>query len=118
MTPRAPDPVPEGGGPAGQPTADAMMARTIRITGPAGVLDVWLGTAGDLEALERDVREVSSQGADRLDLALDLVTRHCGTQAIRALDLAETMLDSMDARSRLLFGIREDGGWRGPEQIW
>lgn len=66
MTPRTPDPLPEGGGPAGQPTADAMMARTIRIIGPAGVLDVWLGTAGDLEALERDVREVSAQATDRI----------------------------------------------------
>jgi hypothetical protein len=28
------------------------------------------------------------------------------------------MVASMDARSRLLFGIREDHGWRGPEQLW
>ena len=56
--------------------------------------------------------------AGRLDLALDLVTRHCSTEALRSLDLGETMADSMDARSRLLFGIREDRAWRGPRRLW
>ncbi len=54
---------------------------------------------------------------DQLDSARDLITRHCSTEAIRALDLGETMAASMDARSRLLFGVREDRPWRGPEQL-
>lgn len=84
------------------------------------VTPVWEAFEREQVRLLADVMEMAEVlvDADRLDLALDLVTRHCGTQATRALDLAETMLDSMDARSRLLFGIREDGGWRGPEQIW
>ena len=52
------------------------------------------------------------------DLARDLITRHCSTEAIRSLDLGETMANSMDARSRLLFGIRDDRAWRGPTQTW
>jgi hypothetical protein len=28
------------------------------------------------------------------------------------------MVASMDARSRLLFGIRDERTWRGPEQVW
>jgi dipeptidase len=56
--------------------------------------------------------------AQRFDLARELLTRFSHGQALRALDLGEAMVDSMDARSRLLFGIRDDGGWRGPEQLW
>jgi dipeptidase len=84
------------------------------------VVPVWEAFERDQLELLADVMETAGAliDGDRLDLALDLVTRHCGAQAIRALDLAETMVDSMDARSRLLFGIREDRGWRGPEQIW
>jgi hypothetical protein len=56
--------------------------------------------------------------AGRPELARDVVTRFSHAQALRALDLGEAMVASMEARSRLLFGIRDDGGWRGPEQIW
>lgn len=56
--------------------------------------------------------------AGRGDLATDLLTRYCSTEAIRSLDLGETMAASMDARSRLLFGIRDDRAWRGPRQTW
>lgn len=84
------------------------------------VTPVWEAFEREQAALLADTLEAAGALIDtgRLDLALDLVTRHCGTQAIRALDLAETMTASMDARSRLLFGIREDAGWRGPDQIW
>ncbi len=56
--------------------------------------------------------------AGRAELARALMTRACGDEAIQALDLAETMLDSMEARSRILFGIREDRAWHGPAQLW
>lgn len=58
--------MPTGGGPDGQPTADAMMARTLRIVGPAGAIDVWLGDCRDPAALETDVREVSARGLSRI----------------------------------------------------
>ncbi|MDH4335475.1 MAG: C69 family dipeptidase [Chloroflexota bacterium] len=79
------------------------------------------------EAFEREqaagVERVSRIGETLLaagleNLVVDLVTGHCSTEAIRSLDLGETLAASMDARSRLLFGIRRERGWRGPERIW
>jgi hypothetical protein len=79
------------------------------------------------EAFEREQGELLAAVTDtanilvtagRLDLARDLLTRHSAEQALRALDLGEAMVASMDARSRLLYGIREGREWRGPAQIW
>jgi hypothetical protein len=56
--------------------------------------------------------------AGRGDLARELLTRFCSTEALRGLDLGEAMLGSMEARSRVLFGIRDEPGWRGPEVLW
>jgi dipeptidase len=61
-------------------------------------------------------RILSDRGEQRL--ARQLLTRFSETQALRSLDLGEAMLTSMEARSRLLFGVREDRSWRGPEQLW
>lgn len=47
-----------------------------------------------------------------------VLTRLAADEALRALDLAETMLASMDARAQLRFGVRRTKGWRGPEVIW
>ena len=68
----------------------------------------------------RDVAESASvlATAGHPDLARDLLTRFCSTEAVRSLDLGEAMLSSMEARSRVLFGIRDEPGWRGPEQLW
>jgi hypothetical protein len=54
----------------------------------------------------------------RADLARNMLTSYSTTQALRGLDLGEAMLVSMEARSRILFGIRADVTWRGPEQLW
>jgi len=48
----------------------------------------------------------------------ELLTRHCSARAQSSLALGEAMLESMDQRSRVLFGIRTDLEWRGPAQIW
>jgi hypothetical protein len=72
--------------------------------------------AAGLRAIEAAAGALVAAGRD--GTAADLVTRYCSDQAIRALDLGETMANSMDARSRLLFGIREDRTWRGPGQLW
>jgi hypothetical protein len=84
------------------------------------VTPVWEAFEREQAASLADVRSMTETlvQAGQLDLARDLITRHCSTEAIRALDLGETMAASMDARSRLLFGIRADQAWRGPEQIW
>ncbi len=54
----------------------------------------------------------------RGELARDLLTRFCLIEALDALDLGDAMVESMERRSRVLFGIRDDPGWRGPEQLW
>jgi dipeptidase len=79
------------------------------------------------EALEHAIAErlgiVEEQArvliaAGRPELVRALLTRLCHGEALAALDLGEAMVDSMDRRSRLLFGIRDEPGWRGPEQLW
>ena len=52
------------------------------------------------------------------DRAADLLTQFSADRAVAALDLGDVLLASMDARSRLLYGIRDEPGWRGPEQVW
>jgi hypothetical protein len=47
-----------------------------------------------------------------------LLTRLAADEALRALNLAEAMVTSMDARAQLLFGVRRTTGWRGPEVVW
>ena len=56
--------------------------------------------------------------AGRADLAEDLLTRFSSTEMLYALNLAEAMVASMDARSRVLFGVRSSRKWRGPEILW
>jgi hypothetical protein len=84
------------------------------------VTPVWEALERELAAAARDVAESADvlATAGRADLARDLLTRFCSTEALRSLDLGEAMLNSMEARSRVLFGIRDERGWRGPEQLW
>jgi dipeptidase len=84
------------------------------------VSPVWEMFEGEQAAALDDVARMAETllSAGQPDLARRLLTRHCSTEAIRSLDLGETMAASMDARSRLLFGIRDDRPWRGPRQLW
>jgi dipeptidase len=84
------------------------------------VTPVWEAFERDLAARLPDLGEIARLliEGDRADLAEDFLTRACASEAIRGLDLGEAMLQSMEARSRVLFGIRDDAAWRGPEQIW
>ncbi len=79
------------------------------------------------EALERDLAVGAAEARDaarilldagRGDLARGLLTRFASSSATDALGLAAAMADSMDLRSRVLYGIRDEPGWRGPERIW
>ena len=84
------------------------------------VTPVWEALEQELAATVRDVAESADvlAAAGRGDLARELLTRFCSTEALRGLDLGEAMLGSMEARSRVLFGIRDEPGWRGPEVLW
>ena len=73
--------------------------------------------------LASDVPDVTASAgllfaADRPDLARDLLTRYCAGEALRGLELGEAMLASIEARSRVLFGVRDETSWRGPDQLW
>lgn len=76
------------------------------------------------EALERGLAEEAAEvvgtaalliDSGRTDVAARYMSRYCGEAAIRGLDLGEAMLNSIEARSRVLFGLRDDSSWRGPE---
>ena len=84
------------------------------------VTPVWEALERELAATVPDVAESASilAAAGRDDLARDLLTRFCSAEALRGLDLGEAMLASMEARSRVLFGLRDEPGWRGPEVLW
>ncbi len=70
----------------------------------------------DLVDVVRSARMLTDQSEP--DLARRLLTRFSTDQALRSLDLGEALLNSMEARSRLLYGVREERSWRGPEQLW
>ena len=84
------------------------------------VTPVWEAFEAEQGVLLAEVLETADTliTAGRADLAERLLTRHAATQALRSLDLGEAMLSSMEARSRVLFGVRAEPGWRGPEQLW
>ncbi len=77
-----------------------------------------------LEAAERRALDDAIEqariliSAERPDLASDLLTRFSSDLARGALEVVETMADSMEVRSRILHGIRDEPGWRGPEIDW
>lgn len=72
--------------------------------------------ASDLPGILRSAQILADHGERAL--AQRLLTRFSQTQALRSLDLGEALLNSMEARSRLLHGLREDRNWRGPHQLW
>jgi dipeptidase len=84
------------------------------------VTPVWEALEHELADSVPDVADSAALllGAGRGDLARDLLTRYCTTESLRGLDLGEAMLESIEARSRVRFGVRDEGSWRGPEQLW
>jgi hypothetical protein len=90
--------------PAALPMAPGAGAALLRVVGPNGPLDVWLGGEGDHSALEADVRAVGalgSKGLPALAVALgDVAARH---------KLEVRVIPRMDARGSsilVLFGSR------------
>ncbi|HVJ43903.1 MAG TPA: C69 family dipeptidase [Dongiaceae bacterium] len=56
--------------------------------------------------------------AGKPDRASEYLTYYCHTELRAALDLAETLAQGLDVRTRLLFGISDDLEPRSAEQIW
>lgn len=93
-----------GAGLATMLPADKPKASLLRVVGPSGALDVWLGDAGDDSALEADVRDVSARGIaglPALAMALgDVATRH--KLEVRVIP----RMDSAGSSVLVLFGDR------------
>lgn len=56
--------------------------------------------------------------AGKPDLAADYLTYICRTELNAALDLADTLARSLEARTRALHGIVDDPSPRSPGQVW
>ena len=56
--------------------------------------------------------------AGEVALACGYLTYYCQTEAMSALRLAESLATSLEARTKLLYGIRDSAMARGAEQIW
>ena len=84
------------------------------------VTPVWEALEKQLKAQLVDVVDSARvlSRADRRDLARQLLARFSLASSMKSLDLGEALVTSMEARSRLLYGVRTDRTWRGPEQLW
>ena len=91
-------------GPATLLPTEKPKASLLRVVGPGGALDVWLGATGDRSALEADVRDVSARGIGGLPalaMALgDVATKH--KLEVRVIP----RMDSAGSRVLVLFGSR------------
>jgi hypothetical protein len=56
--------------------------------------------------------------AGESELACDYLTYYARTELLNALGLAESLAQSIEARTRALYGIRSDAEPLSPEQIW
>ena len=83
---------------------EKLKASLLRVIGPSGALDVWLGAEGDHSALEADVRDVSARGIESLPalaMALgDVATKH--KLEVRVIP----RMDSAGSSVLVLFGSR------------
>jgi hypothetical protein len=52
------------------------------------------------------------------ELAADYLTYYGRTELLNALDLGESLAQSIEARARALYGIESQGEPRSPNQIW
>ncbi len=56
--------------------------------------------------------------ADQTQLARHYLTYYSHTEAMKALELAELLSASIEARTKLLYGISNSFEYRGPKEIW
>jgi dipeptidase len=84
------------------------------------IVPVWDALERDMRNGTEGVREMATVAIEggRDDLVAPALTSYCSREALRALDIAEAMLVSIDARSRVLFGVRDEPGWVGPTTMW
>ena len=82
--------------------------------------EVWLAFEADLLEAHNDLLQVATLllGDGKNDLACRQLTYFSNTELMKALRLAETLAASIEARTRILFGIDQSPTPRVPKQIW
>jgi hypothetical protein len=84
------------------------------------VTETWTAVERRLTAAQPAVLRTAETliASGELDLACDYLTYYSRTELMNALALAESLAESIEARTRARFGIRSDAEPRSPEQIW
>jgi dipeptidase len=84
------------------------------------VTETWMAVERRLTAAQPAVLRTAETliASGELDLACDYLTYYSRTELMNALALAESLAESIEARTRARFGIQSDAEPRSPEQIW
>ncbi|GAB2176883.1 C69 family dipeptidase [Dongia sp. agr-C8] len=84
------------------------------------VMETWTAVERRLAAAQPSVLRTAETliAAGELELACDYLTYYGRSELSNALTLAETLAESIEARTRARFGIRTDAEPLAPEQIW
>ncbi|NQV46085.1 MAG: C69 family dipeptidase [Rhodospirillales bacterium] len=84
------------------------------------ITEVWEAVEKRLIAEHGDVVRTASAllSAGEKGLAVQYLTYYCHTELRAALDLADALAQSLEARTRALFGISDDPAHKTAEQIW
>lgn len=84
------------------------------------VTEVWEAVEAKLLAAHSDVIKTAATLLDAGEeaLAARYLTQCTSTELMNALELAETLAASIEARTKVLYGIDESVKHNGPEQLW
>ncbi|MBT3557609.1 MAG: dipeptidase [Rhodospirillales bacterium] len=84
------------------------------------ITEVWEALEKRLLKEHSDVSVVAETllDADKVRLAQQHLTYYSTTELLNALNLAETLACSIEARTRILYGISDDMKHKSPDQIW
>lgn len=84
------------------------------------ITEVWEAVEKRLIAEHGDVVRTASTllGAGEDGLAAQYLTYYCHAELRAALNLADTLAQSLEARTRALYGINDDPAHKTAEQIW
>jgi hypothetical protein len=81
---------------------------------------LWEGVEARHIAAQAGVVDIAATllGSGKPDRAAEYLTYYCRTELLAALDLVEVMGNSLEARTRALFGLSDDPAPKSPPQIW
>jgi len=86
----------------------------------AEITEIWNALEQRLLNEHSDVLQVAETllDANKPELARQHLTYYSNTELLNALNLAETLANSIEARTRILYGISHDKEHKAPAQIW